>query len=119
MICSHKDLEINQHNILPVGDRVLVEMIKKEEKTNSGIVMAMNNKPSFKGKVLKLSNGRFNPQVGIEPITEVKVGDIVICGEFCDKPVMDAFNHQVLSDDGNPLSMLLVGDILVNLGKDK
>jgi len=64
-------------NILPLGDRVVVEPAPAEEKTSSGIIIpdTAKEKPQ-KGVVLAVGKGKVD-----EPMT-VKVGDTVLYGKY-------------------------------------
>lgn len=64
-------------NIKPLADRVLVEAAQAEEKTKSGIIIpdTAKEKPQ-KGKVVAVGTGKKD-----EPIT-VKVGDEVLYGKY-------------------------------------
>ena len=61
--------------IKPIGERVLLKQIKKEEKTKSGIILASKNLNSdnqiFYAEVLAIGKG--------ESLAGIKVGAIVIC----------------------------------------
>jgi chaperonin GroES len=64
-------------NIQPLGDRVVIEPAKAEEKTSSGIIIpdTAKEKPQ-KGTVLAVGAGKID-----EPMT-VKVGDTVLYGKY-------------------------------------
>jgi len=64
-------------NIKPLADRVLVEAAQAEEKTKNGIIIpdTAKEKPQ-KGKVVAVGTGKKD-----EPIT-VKVGDEVLYGKY-------------------------------------
>ena len=60
----------------PLGDRVVVEPLKQEDVTESGIVLPDNAKEKpMKGTVLAVGNGRLEKGQRIPP--EVSVGDVV------------------------------------------
>ncbi|WP_315523191.1 co-chaperone GroES [Fusobacterium massiliense] len=62
-------------NIRPLGERVVIKAIKKEEKTKSGIILASKNSNSdnqiFYAEVLAIGKG--------ENLADIKVGATVIC----------------------------------------
>ena len=62
-------------NIRPLGERVVIKAIKKEEKTKSGIILASKNSNSdnqiFYAEVLATGKG--------ESLADIKVGATVIC----------------------------------------
>ncbi len=69
---------LNSMNIKPLSDRVLIEPISKEEKTESGIILpdtAEQEKPE-QGKVIAVGPGKKNKPV------DVKVGDIVLFTKY-------------------------------------
>lgn len=68
-------------NIRPLGDRVLVKAMEREERTKSGIVLpdTAKEKPQ-QGKVLAVGTGRLEGEKRI-PL-EVKEGDTVIFSKY-------------------------------------
>ncbi len=84
-------------NILPLGDRVVVEPAPAEEKTSSGIIIpdTAKEKPQ-KGVVLAVGKGKID-----EPMT-VKVGDTVLYGKY---------GGTELKIDGKDLLMMRESDI--------
>lgn len=103
---------LTQHNIKPLGDKLLVEVITDAPlKSPSGIVLPASKKPSFTGRVLAVGNGTVLPNGVHVHVSEAQVGDVVMWGEFCDKQIAGA-----VSDNGLPLAIVLVGDVLVNMG---
>lgn len=71
----------------PLNDLVLIEQIKAEEKTASGILLPTDEKAILsKGKVLAVSDGWTTQQGTLVKLT-VKVGDTVVfnpkLGTFC------------------------------------
>ncbi|MBW5448301.1 co-chaperone GroES [Cohnella sp. CFH 77786] len=68
--------------IRPLGDRVLVEAIAKEEKTASGIVLpdTAKEKPQ-EGKVVAVGSGTVNKD-GQRIALEVKEGDRVLFSKY-------------------------------------
>ncbi|BCU80548.1 10 kDa chaperonin [Polycladomyces abyssicola] len=67
--------------IKPLGDRVVIEAIEKEEKTASGIVLpeTAKEKPQ-EGKVIAVGTGRY--ENGEKIALEVKEGDRVIFSKY-------------------------------------
>ena len=67
--------------IKPLGDRIVLESIEKEEKTASGIVLpdTAKEKPQ-EGRVVAVGTGRWENGQKIE--LEVKVGDRVIFSKY-------------------------------------
>ena len=62
----------------PIGDRVIVERFKAEDKTSGGIILPDNakNKPQ-RGKVLAVGPGKLQKDGTRKPF-QVKVGDTVL-----------------------------------------
>jgi len=70
-------------NLKPLGDRVVIQPKKAEEKTKSGIYLpdtASKEKP-ISGVVVAVGSGRTNENGSKTPV-EVKVGDNVIYSEY-------------------------------------
>ena len=69
-------------NLEMLGDRVLVEQSKGEEKTASGIIIpdTAKEKPQ-KGKVIAVGPGKRDDSGKIIPM-DVKVGDNVLYGKY-------------------------------------
>jgi len=67
--------------IRPLGERVLIEPIAKEETTASGIVLpdTAKEKPQ-EGKVVAVGNGTVKD--GVHVALEVKVGDRVLFSKY-------------------------------------
>lgn len=68
--------------IRPLGDRVLVEAVAKEEKTASGIVLpdTAKEKPQ-EGKIIAVGSGSVNKD-GVRVALEVKEGDVVLFSKY-------------------------------------
>ncbi|PRX19186.1 chaperonin GroES [Orenia metallireducens] len=69
-------------NIKPLGDRVVIKAVEKEEVTKSGIVLpdSAKEKPQ-QGEVVAVGAGK-KSENGEVIAPEVKAGDIVIYGKF-------------------------------------
>lgn len=83
-------------NIKPLGDRVVVKVLEKEETTKSGIVLpeAAKEKPQ-EGEVLAVGSGELIEGKRI-PL-EVKVGDRVIYSKYAGTEVkMDDKEYLIL-----------------------
>ncbi|MCK4436935.1 co-chaperone GroES [bacterium] len=68
--------------IQPLGDRVLVKPLEKEEKTKGGIVLpdTAKEKPQ-EGKVVAVGGGRVSEDGKTIPL-EVKKGDKILFGRY-------------------------------------
>lgn len=83
----------------PIGDKIIVEPEKEEEKTKSGIVLpdTAKEKPQ-KGKVIAVGPGKILDNGQRSPI-EVKEGDIVIYSKYAGTEVkIDDKEYLILSD---------------------
>jgi chaperonin GroES len=69
-------------NLVPLEDRVVVQVIETEEKTSSGIVLpdTAKEKPS-KATVLAVGPGRYDESGKLIPVP-VKKGDIVVFAKY-------------------------------------
>ncbi|WP_335932892.1 co-chaperone GroES [Fusobacterium polymorphum] len=71
-------------NIKPIGERVLLKPIKKEEKTKSGILLSSkssNTDTQNQAEVIALGKG--------EKLDGIKVGDKVIFNKFSGNEIED------------------------------
>ena len=69
--------------IKPLSDHILIEPMKKEEKTKTGILLpetAEKERPE-QGKVIAVGPGRRTDEGKIIPL-EVKVGDVVLFTKY-------------------------------------
>lgn len=70
-------------NIKPLSDHILIEPVKEEEKTKSGIFLpeTASKERSEEGKVVAVGPGKRNEKGEITPIA-VKVGDRVLFSKY-------------------------------------
>jgi chaperonin GroES len=70
-------------NVKPLSDHILIEPIKEEEKTKSGILLpdTVEKEKPEQGKVVAVGRGRKSVSGKIIPL-EVKVGDKVIFTKY-------------------------------------
>ncbi|MGI6552021.1 MAG: co-chaperone GroES [Clostridia bacterium] len=86
-------------NIQPLGDRVVIKVLEKEEKTKGGIVLpdTAKEKPQ-EGEVVAVGSGRLSDQGEKIPL-EVAVGDRVIYSKYAGTEVkMDGQEYLILSE---------------------
>ncbi len=87
--------------IQPLGDRVLVQPLPKEEKSAMGIIIpdsAKQEAPS-KGTVVAVGQGRYEDG-DLIPMT-VKVGDVILFSKYgFDEVKMDGQDYYILSESG-------------------
>jgi chaperonin GroES len=95
-------------NIKPLGDRVLVKPMAKEEITKGGIVLpdTVKEKPQ-EGEVLAVGLGK-NSDKGVRIPMEVKLGDIVLYAKY---------DGTEIKLDGEDLIILRESDILAKKAK--
>lgn len=69
--------------IHPLGDRVLIEPMKEEEKTKSGIVLpdTVQHERPEQGKVIAVGPGKLNEDGDVMPM-RVKKGDVVLFTKY-------------------------------------
>ncbi|MBI2113414.1 MAG: co-chaperone GroES [Candidatus Wildermuthbacteria bacterium] len=69
-------------SIKPLSDHIVIEALKQEEKTKSGIYLpeTAKEKPE-QGKVIAVGPGKKNEQGVLIPL-EVKVGDVVLFTKY-------------------------------------
>ena len=83
----------------PLADRVIIEVLAKEEKTKSGIVLpdTAKEKPQ-EGKIVAVGTGKVLEN-GQKVAMEVKVGDKVIFSKYAGTEVkMDEKEYLILSE---------------------
>lgn len=70
-------------NLKPLGDRVVIQPKKADEKTKSGIFLpeTANKEKPISGVVVAVGSGKTNENGSKTPV-EVKVGDNVIYSEY-------------------------------------
>ena len=87
-------------NLRPLGDRVVVKPVEKEEKTKSGIVLpdTAKEKPQ-EGIIEAVGNGRYNEQTGVRVALDVKVGDRVMYAKYAGSEVkIDDIEYLILGE---------------------
>lgn len=69
-------------NLKPIGDKVIVEILKAEDKTKGGIILpdTAKEKPQ-EAKVIAVGSGKTLANGKVIPL-DVKAGDIVIFGKY-------------------------------------
>lgn len=73
-------------SIRPIGKRVLIRRAKVEEKKNGIILVESSRQPKTEGEVIAMGDG----------ITSVKIGDIVMYGNYSGVPVVTEDDDLVL-----------------------
>lgn len=83
----------------PLGDRVIIRLIEKEEKTQSGIFLpdTAKEKPS-EGEVVAVGSGKVYEN-GQRVALEVAVGDKVMFSKYAGTEVkIDGVDHLILAE---------------------
>lgn len=86
--------------IKPLGDRVIIERVEKEDKTKSGIVLpdSAQEQPQ-EGKVVAVGSGRVNDK-GEKVALEVAKGDRIIFSKFAGTEVnYEETEYLILRED--------------------
>ena len=86
--------------IKPLADRVVVKLMKAEEKTVSGLILtaASQEKPQI-AEVIAIGPGKVTDNGALAPMT-VKVGDKVIASKYAGTAVkLDGTEYTLLSED--------------------
>ena len=76
--------------IQPLGDRILIQLLKEEEKSPGGIILpdTAKEKPQ-EGKIVATGKGRLLEDGTVRPL-EVKVGDTVLFAKYSGTEVTHA-----------------------------
>ena len=84
----------------PLGDRVVIKPVEREEKTKSGIVLpdTAKEKPQ-EGMIEAVGNGRFIETTGKREPLDVKVGDRVVYAKYAGSEIkLDETEYFILSE---------------------
>jgi len=88
-------------NIQPLGDRVVIQQLKQEEVTASGIVLpdTVDKEKKAEGKVMAIGPGKML-ESGARSTMEVKVGDLVLFEKWGGEEVeVDKEEYKIVSQD--------------------
>ncbi len=87
-------------NLKPLGERVILEIVEKEEKTSGGIVIPDSAKEmSQEGKVLAVGPGKVLND-GTKVAVDVKEGDRVIFSKFSGSEIkVDGKDYLIVRQD--------------------
>jgi len=85
--------------IKPLGDRVLIKPVEKEEKTKSGIYLPDSAKEERQeGEVIAVGTGKIREGKKVE--LDVKVGDKVIYGKYSGEEIkIDTEEYKIVRED--------------------
>lgn len=87
--------------IRPLGDRVLLELPSREEKTKGGIIIpeTVDREKPEQGKVIAIGEGRITDDGKVVPI-RVKVGDTVVFSKYgYDEIKVDDSTYYMLKEE--------------------
>jgi chaperonin GroES len=86
--------------IRPLNDRILVERLEEEEKTQGGIIIpdSAKEKPA-EGKVIAVGKGKKNEKGEVTPL-DVKEGDRVLFGKYSGTEVkVGGMDYLIMRED--------------------
>jgi len=86
--------------IIPLGDKVLVRVNEKKEKSKSGLIIpdTAKEKPQ-EGKVVAVGKGKTTDEGKVLPL-DVKAGDTVLYGKYSGTEIkLDDVDHLILGQD--------------------
>src|SRR5438552_8805592 len=87
-------------NLRPLGDRVVIKPVEREERTKSGIVLpdTAKEKPQ-EGMVEAVGNGRFMDATGEREPLDVKAGDRVVYAKYAgSESTLDETEYLIVSE---------------------
>jgi len=93
-------------NLKPLGDKVIVEILKAEEKTKGGIILpdTAKEKPQ-EAKVIAVGQGK-TLENGKVVAPEVKIGDIIIFGKYSGSEVKVEDKEYLIIDADDILAIV-------------
>ena len=93
-------------NLKPLGDRIIVKVLKSEEKTKGGIVLpdTAKEKPQ-QGKVMAVGTGRILEDGKVVPL-EVKKGDKILFGKYSGDEVKVDVEEYLIMREGDILAII-------------
>ena len=94
-------------NIKPLGSRVVIKALEKEERTKSGILLPDNAKEKpQQGKVIAVGPGRVL-DTGVKSALEVKEGETVIFSKYSGTEVkVDGEEYIILDGERDILAIV-------------
>ena len=96
-------------NFKPVRDRVLIEKIKDDLKTKSGLIVSQDaqERPT-KGTVIAVGPGRMNDEGSILPMV-VAVGDTILYPKYAGHPAKIDSEEYLILEEKEVLAILKEG----------
>lgn len=91
---------MNELKIKPLNDRVVLEPLKEEEKTKTGLYLpeTADKEKSEQGKVLAVGPGKRNDKGELVPVS-VKPGDTVIFGGYHSKQKVGDREYYIIPEE--------------------
>ena len=90
-------------SIKPCHDRVLVKVIKKDNKTDSGLYLpesAQSGESYHFGQVLQVGPGKMLENGTLSPVTAVKAGDDILFGQYAGTKIkIEDEEHVILKEE--------------------
>ena len=86
--------------IRPLGDRILVQRIKEEDKTKGGIIIpdTAKEKP-IEGEVIAVGNGKILEDGKVRPL-DIKAGDRVLFSKYAGTEIkIDGTEHLMMREE--------------------
>lgn len=97
---------MSSFKLRPLGDRVWIEPIEREETTASGIVLPETAKEKpMEGKVLAVGPGAANDQGQRVPL-DVKVGDRVLFAKYAGTEIKNNGTRQLIMRESDILAVV-------------
>jgi len=93
-------------NLKPLGDKVIVEILKAEDKTKGGIILpdTAKEKPQ-EAKVIAVGSGKTLENGKVVP-PDVKAGDIIIFGKYSGSEVKVEDREYLIIDADDILAIV-------------
>ena len=93
--------------IKPLADHVLIEPLKQEEKTKSGILLpeTVEKERPEQGKIIAVGSGKKTEDGRIVPL-EVKVGDVVLFTKYGPNEVKVEDKEYLIAKEDDILAIL-------------
>lgn len=88
-----------RNRIIPMSNKVLVKMLKKEEVAGALILPDSSKKPQEKGEVIAVGPGKRDNNGAIIPI-DVKIGDVILMEKYSAQEItLDDEEFVIVSSD--------------------
>ena len=94
-------------NIRPLSDHILIEPLKQEEKTESGILIpvASSEEEPERGKIVAVGPGKKGKDGKVVPL-EVKEGDLVLLAKYKQDKVRIMGKEYLIAKESDILAIL-------------